>query len=585
MASSVRLTDGQFDFSGGIDSGRISVLRSEINPNGLARNQVAWLTNATVRGGGILQRTGWTKLCGVRAGDVLYQGGMMYEPDNGDPYLLLQAGGRVYQVRVDTDNSVVDLSAVFGLTQPDTEPQANFRQAEQFALMQAGDLATNPLIWDGALLRRSLGLAGGEIPAATAMDYYMGRLWYAVGRTYSAGDIVRGSTGTVPYSRRDSVLKVTENPLAIGGDGFTVPENAGNIRALSHSANLDSALGESQLFVFTRKSIYSLDVPVTRKAWIGADNDNQPRQRVVQKVNGTYGERSVVSVNGDLFYQSMDGIRSLMMAIRNFPEWANTPISNNMQRVLQFNDRALMRYASGIEFNNRLLQTLLPYQTTVGVAFKAIGVLDFDLITSLGEKLPPAWEGIYEGLAILQLFEGDFGGRPRAFAVVLSQIAGDIEVWELSDYLKFDNGDNRVTWGAEFPACAWGREVELKQLDGGEIWFDKVYGTVEIMVEYRVDADPCWNLWHKTSICVARSSCETVADPVCYPEQPYREGYRFSVVLPKPPYPKCAVGQGRPVNIGFYFQTRVTVKGWARVRGIILHALPVERQPFANLSC
>lgn len=585
MASDVRLTEGQFDFAGGIDSGRVPALRSDIVPNGLPRNMVAWLTNATVRGGGILQRTGWIKLCTVHAGDALYQGGSVYEPDGADPQLILQIGGSLYQVRVDTDNSVVDLSAAFGLTNPPTEPQAYFAQGEQFLVIHAGDNVTLPLFWDGVTLRRSLGLPGGEIPAATAMDYYMGRLWYAQGRTYSAGDIVRGPSGTAPYSRRDSILKVTENPLAIGGDGFTVPENAGNIRALKHSANLDTALGQGQLFVFTRKSIYSLNVPVTRTEWIAATDANQPLQRVVQKVNGTYGDRGIVSSNGDLFYQSMDGVRSLQLAVRNFQQWGNTPISNNVSRVFQFNDRSMMRFSSGIEFDNRLWETVLPYQTAVGVAFKAIAVLDFELITSLSEKLPPAWEGIYEGLDVLQLFEGDFGGRQRAFGVVLSRLTNDIEVWEFSDYLKFDNGDNRVPWGVELPAYSWGRDLELKKLDGGEIWFDKVYGTVEIIVEYRVDADPCWQPWHQTSICVTRSSCETVAAPVCYPEQMYREGYKFPVVLPVPPYPKCAVGQGRPANIGFYFQVRITIKGWARIRGVIIHALPFERQPFAGLSC
>ena len=91
----------------------------------------------------------------------------------------------------------------------------------------------NPLIWDGAILRRSKGITNpavapgtpgvNEIPAGTAMDYFMGRIWYAQGRVANAGDIVGGPSGTLAYDFRDSVLNVTECPLVLGGDGFSVP--------------------------------------------------------------------------------------------------------------------------------------------------------------------------------------------------------------------------------------------------------------------------------------------------------------------------------------------------------------------------
>jgi hypothetical protein len=127
--------------------------------------------------------------------------------------------------------------------------------------------------------------------------------------------------------------------------------------------------------------------------------------------------------------------------------------------------------------SNRLWQALLPVQTPVGVAFQAIAPLDFDIISSFGQeeaKPPPAWEGILEGLDVLQLFEGDFGGRQRAFAAVHSREDGSIQVWEFTDFLKTDNGDNRVTWYFETPAYTWNKDFALKQLDGGEVWIDKV---------------------------------------------------------------------------------------------------------------
>lgn len=584
------MTDGQVDFSGGIDSGRVPTIQSEQNPTGLPRNQLAWLTNATVRGGGITQRTGWTKLATVHDGSALYQCGFMYDASavGGLPYLILSIGGRQYQVRVDTDNSVVDITGIAANVNPAAEAKGYHCQAERFLVIQAGDNVTLPLFWDGVTMRRSLGLQAypgvSELPPATCMDYYMGRLWYAQGRQYTAGDIVRGPAGTLAYDYYDSVLKVTENPLAIGGDGFVVPTEAGNIRALTHSANLDTALGQGQLFALTRKSIYSLDVPVTRADWVASTSNNQPLQRVVQINYGTPSDRSVVKVNGDLFYQTSEpGIRSLTMAIRYFQQWGNTGIANAEERLLQFNDRALLAYGSGILWNNRLWQTALPIETPVGVAHRAIIPLDFDIITTLGSKLPPAWEGMYEGLDILQLFTGDFGGRERAFAVIHSRTDGSIQVWEMTDYLKFENGDNRVTWWVEFPALTWSDLFKLKKLDSAELWIDKLFGTVDFTAYYRPDQDPCWHLWTSWQECARRTSAEDVVNPTAYPEQTYREQYRATKAFPNPPI-ECSVTK-RPSNVAYQFQVKIIVKGWCRIRGLMVHALPVMKQPFLGSTC
>ena len=606
-ASSVRLIDGQWDFSGGVDAGKVPTIASDFVPNGLKRTQLAWMTNCTCRSGGILQRTGWKKLCRLAdPGAGLFQGGWMYEPRFGDPYLMVSIAGRILRARVDTDNSVEDLSTIFGLTNPATVPQTFWCQGEEFMVEQAGDFGqvqvpTLPLFWNGTTLRRSIGITTttpaiapnvNELPAATCMDYYMGRVWYALGRDYGAGDIVKEKSGTLANGFRDAILNVTEAPLIFGGDNFTVPSNAGDIRAISHAATLDTALGDGPLFVFTRKAVYKLTVPVTRGSWVAMTTDNIPTQTLALKGNGTWGDRSVVAVNSDLFFQSpQGGITALNNAIRYFQQWGNIPISNNESRVLQFNDRALMRYSSGILFDNRLWQTCLPVETPAGVVFQGVIPLDFDLISSLDNQLPPAWEGMYEGLDILQLFQGDFGGRFRAFAAVVSKIDQGIDLCELTDSERTDNGgteetsDNRVIWFAETPAYTFSLETDMKQLDGGEIWLDKLFCSLDIEVSYRVDADPCWQFWHRQTICTARSSCEDVNNPTCYPEQPYRESYRFPITLPKPPFPSCQTGNKRPHDVGYQFQIRIAFKGWARVRGLMIFATKVERTAYQGLNC
>ena len=470
-----------------------------------------------------------------------------------------------------------------------TTPQAFFVQGEEFVVIQSGDYVTPPLFWDDVHLWRSNGLAGypivSELPAAGPMVYYQGRIWYAQFRRYTAGDIVGGSAGTAGYQLRDSILKVTENPLAIGGDGFAVPSQAGNIRAMAYSANLDATLGQGTLFVFTRKEVYAMDVPITRADWINATGSNAPLQRVVQRNNGGVSDRSVVAVNGDLYYQSLEpGIRSLFTALRHFGQPGNKPISNNLQRALQFNDRGLMHLSTGVAFDNRLYMGILPEQRAQGVVHKGTAVMDFEPIGSFQEQGKPIWDGMHEGMDVLQYFVGDFGGVERMFAAVVSRDDDSIQLWEVTRDLRTDGTDHLVDWYAEFTAFTWGHEFDLKRLDGGEIWIDKLFGDVLGKVYYRVDANPCWQLWHVFKLCSARNSCEDVNNPICYPLEINRESGKFPVTLPLPPKAPCSLADSRPMNIGHQFQVKIEMKGWARIRGLIPYAVPVLKTPFGGLQ-
>lgn len=617
------IVDGSFDFSGGVDSSKVTTLQSELNPNGLRRDQVSWCNNVSFRTTGILQRTGWQPLLKILDAG-LWQGGFIYEPDSANPYLVCSISGTIYMVLLESPYSVTDLSAAFGLYNPADAEMAWFVQGENHLVIQPGDFYTNPnacpvgftndygqtlavasstlpLFWDGTTLRRSRGITTltptvtenqNEIPGAGPMDYYGGRIWYAQARLIAGGDMVGGPSGTAANHNRDAILNITENPLCFIGDGFTVPTNAGNIRAIKHSSNINASLGQGQLYIFTRKSVYQLTVPTTRTDWINADTNNQPQMTVVQLVNGAVGDRCIVPVNGDLFYQSFEpGVRSLLTAVRNFGEgqWGNTPISQNEERALQFNDRALMRFSSGIEFNNRVLMAALPTLAADGINTIHQGVLplDFDTVTNLEEKKKPVWEGIWDGLQHLQLFTGDFGGRQRAFSVAISDVDGSINAWELTTDQRFQNGDNRVTWAVEFPAFTWstsGYEYQLKQLEGGELWIDKLFGTVDMKVYYRGDAEPCWRFWFYKQLCVNR--CENGTDDVltAYPCEPSREGYNFTVAFPKP-HAVCNQMQVRPTTQGYQFQVKVYITGWCRIRGFLLYAIPVKKQPYQGLAC
>lgn len=682
-ATGVTTPDGSLDFSLGVNSVATTTVASQRTPAGLPRNALAWLINGVCRDGGVTTRYGLDYKAVVTGGGR-FQGEYIYEPTDGTtPYYIMSVSGRIYKVVIDT-GTVTDLSTISGLTNPATADHAYFVQAEQFLVIQAGDMVTLPLFWDGATLRRSNGLGGPtttpgtititnvsdagnvgsnifpqtvtfgtyivnttatavvpivggtvvvagtvsggtlpttnftlitstgpgivaysvtaatnastttnnpELPAAQAMDYFMGRIWYAQGRQYSAGDIVQGPSGTLAYNFLDSVLKVTENPLAVGGDGFRVPDNAGNIRALKHNANLDSVLGQGQLFAFTRKAIYSLQVPVSRADWINASANNQPKQSVVQLVNGSVNDRSIVPVNGDLFYQSLEpSIRSLISALRYFDQWGNIPISANELLVWRSNNRGLMEFSSGTEFDNRLLQAVLPETLGDNVVSKGIIPLDFVPISTFNSQVSPVWEGVWEGHDYLQLSRANFGGRERAFATVVSRKDGSIQIHEFTENLRFDrtkDGENRITMEIRFPAFTWDEEFSMKKVVACEIWVDRVWGQVDFLLEWRPDGDTCWHKWHQWQICSARSCLDDIDNPcVGYPTTPadYGEGFRSTMLTPKPPE-DCTSLTGRPAHIGYQFQPRLTIKGFCRIRGLLLHATKFERKLYEGFTC
>src|ERR1051325_1821858 len=279
--SDTTIVDGSIDFSQSVDSLKTTTIASPRNPNGLARSEVAWLNNMTVRDGGITIRNGWQRMGRCHSGNAIFQGKFMYHPTDGNPYVMASIGGHIYKIDPDNADAAIDLSTSPGLVNPSGQLQSYFVQGEQFLVIQAGDYVTLPLFWDGATLRRSVGLSatsglvlvvagfqlnnfivptqGGqtglgfppvlaagdtirmiqsgttssigdfqvtsysvteadmikldpnqqayttnikvdiyqviapstaELPAAGPMDYYMGRIWYAQGRIYSAGDTV-----------------------------------------------------------------------------------------------------------------------------------------------------------------------------------------------------------------------------------------------------------------------------------------------------------------------------------------------------------------------------------------------------------
>ena len=430
----------------------------------------------------------------------------------------------------------------------------------------------------------STGTLINQIPAATAMTYYMGRLWYATGATANAGDIIGSiQSGTAAYNYNDSVLAVTENPLVLGGDGFTMPSGSDNITGFGIPQMINASLGQGLLNIGTANAIFALQVPVTRADWIAADATNAPMIFVVQQNNGFVNDWSVVGVNGDLWYQSpAPDIRSLLTAVRYFQQWGGVSLSSNEQYILTQVNRALLGFSSGVFFDNRLWMTSLPQTTPYGIIHAALIPLDMQPISTMEEQLPPNWEGHAEGLQIFQLTTATFSGVQRMFQTVLStEVAGQIELWEVVPGSVNDK-DNRILWQPTLAAFTWfehGWETELKRLLSGEMWLDEIEGTVDIKIQYIPDGSSCVYDWYAFSVC----SQANPAIPPLYPVIQFQPGQRRPIVFPLPPDANENENR-RPANVGMEFQPIITINGQCRIRGFFLKGERVVRGLYEGVN-
>lgn len=553
-----RVSAGFLSLEGGVDCGKA--------PNLLLGNQLAFATNATVRGGFVKPRPGWTKIALAFADEDTesnfqtkrFQGASNYEPNNGRSMICALIGGRLFRVNVDDDNSVSDIS-IAGDLNPSNLPMAWMTQAENFFIVQDGQ--SKALIYNGGTSRRA-DPSLKEVPTGKQITYGMGRIWIARNNEYIAGDIAGGPT---------SVLQFTETGYLNEGGSFVVPLQSGEITFLKFISSIDTSLGQGELVIGTENSIFSNRVPPNRNTW---KDSADAIQRIVQIDAGATGQRGVSGVNGDLFFRSKDGIQSLVVAIRQFGTWGNTPISREMNRIIELDDRRLLQFASAVKFDNRLLMTCSPVETPQGIYHRGLIELDFDLISSMGSKLPPAYDGISTGLKILQLVDGFFGGIKRCFAFTLND-DNEIELWERTLAQKFDSVSQPITWTFETPSYNFGNPFELKRLETADISLDELSGPVTITIQFKSDQTPYWTNWHSWSECAKDKDCDTAE---CGSPNSYQPQFRAKMRLPQPP-DDCDSSNKKPVREGYEFQFRFVITGFCRIKQCRFHAYAQEENP------
>lgn len=460
----------------------------------------------------------------------------------------------------------------------DENSRAWMKQAENFLVIQDGE--ARAIIYDGSKTFRS-DVTKFQVPTGTVMAYGQGRLWVAQGREFVAGDIVRGPSGTASYGFLDAVLYFTENNFLKGGGAFTVPEGGAEITAMEFLPVLDTSTGQGPLMVFTEDGAFSVNASTDRDTW---QNSRSPVQSVVLTHTGARSDRATVQgTNGDIFFRSSDGIRSLILAIREFTaSQGNTPISSEMDRVLTKDDEALLGFSSGVVFDNRYIFTVFPTRIGHAVSHQGLGVLDFHPINGMRSKAPPAYDGIWTGIHVTRILTGKFDKKERLFAFVLNA-DGKNEFWELSKNNKFDNTDGRISSFVETRSMFGKNPLEMTRLESVEIFLEEVIGKVDFTLKYRPDQYPCWVEWGRAQVeCAAwrddRGTVDVCVDPIAR-----RPGFKTRLNFGQP-LDEDLMADDKPSRLGYEHQFRIEWEGRCKIRKLIARFTPVDDETYPTVE-
>jgi hypothetical protein len=229
-------------------------------------------------------------------------------------------------------------------------------------------------------------------------------------------------------------------------------------------------------------------------------------------------------------------------------------------------------------FDNRLLMTSQPRYNAQGVIHKALAVLDFDLITSMRQKFPPAWSGIWTGLDVLQILKTENAYGDACFAIARGS-DGSIQIWEITKSNKFDSNlsdpKKEIEWQVQTRAYNFELPFGLKKLDSGDIFIDSLSGSAAFYVQYRPDQYPGWIEWADWTECAIVDQCLTGLCPLTN----FQPQYRPKMRLPTPGDIACNESISTPARNLYEVQLSIAVSGYCRIKSIRVHAYDVQESP------
>jgi hypothetical protein len=416
----------------------------------------------------------------------------------------------------------------------------------------------------------------------------------------AAGEGYGGVVGRFNVGSRSDLLRFTETTFLAEGGAFSIPSSMGRVKTLTFVPLQDTATGQGDLIALCERGAASFQVSAPRDQW----KQTTGFQRVLFLDIGSVAESTQV-VNGDLFFRSADGngIRTYRNARAEFDGYGQTPMSSEIDPILALDTLWLLNGVSFAYFDDRLLMTCWPVAKpkqasnstdatslvtrATPVVYTGMSVLDFRSTASNAGKSAASFDGVWTGLNIVSLLQGDFEGDERLFALCFDPAStnsgGVYALWEITKDAEFDSSsadsDKRIQASVIPRAFQFEETMTLKKLIRSDVWFDDVGGgptkDFESTIYFKADNYPIWCKWFDINRCFTTTNSTLGAGQV---PNTYNRGYVPQVKSPAPPTSAAVAGA---VNVatstagqfGYEFLLKIEWKGRAKLSRVLVHAL------------
>jgi hypothetical protein len=317
--------------------------------------------------------------------------------------------------------------------------------------------------------------------------------------------------------QESDLLRLTEHTFLAEGGSFKPPGDMGRINALAFVPVQDTSTGQGDLIAFCERGAASFAVATPRSEW----KNTQGFQRVLFQSIGSPSD-NIALVNGDLFFRSKEGngIRSYRSARADINSYGQTPLSAEIAPVLDQDTQWMLGDVSFALFDDRLLMTCLPKQyprvapdqatadtyatEPVPTLYTGLAVLDFRSSATGRGKSAAVFDGVWTGLSVAKLLQGNFDGTPRCFAYCLhaDDTGRRYELWEVTRDDEHDTpveGKRRISSQVVSKAFNFDDQMGLKKLLRCDLWFSDIGGgsdyPFECSLAYRPDDYPNFITW------------------------------------------------------------------------------------------
>ena len=539
-------------------AGFVSLLRGMhggIEPDILAQDQYAKGLNVSSRRGLISTRPMFKEFAASGSLPVgLFQGAAVYRLNAADRIIFAVAGG-IYGIN--TDTNALTTYAVAG-SMSATAERFYFAQADKYMIVQDG--VNRPYVIGYADDPDAATQASGvEVPTGTIMAYGHGRLYVVVTeiggvdagqRFFAAGDIMLPNNPI-------TVLSFTETDYLAGGGALSLPNELGFITGMAFLRNARTGSGDGALIVMAQHGCSSFSVNAPRGQW-----QDITISQILFTDAGTRSPFGLISVNSDLMFRGMDGLRTIGFSVASIQNnqtlLANEPISREVDDILALDGKDDLGYVFGAFVDSRAFYTAIGATDDSGQHyFKSLVVLDGSSVSSFGKPYTPAYDGIWTGFSFLSLHKA-FKDEGETLYSFVKDDDGFLYLVYLSK-----SEDDHVDCAASRTLCRlytrvfdFGKQIEPKRVKAMELWLSDIHGELDVTAYWRPAGYPLWN---------AFSEMETIAGSGSLGHMMRR--LRFTISADA-----CDPVMKKKLDLGEEFQFCVQWTGQCRIRKAVFFA-------------